>query len=573
MYCRVLACDFDGTGATDGHLAPEVAAALRAARARGIVTLLVTGRVLEDLRVALVDFSAFDAVVAENGAIVWFPERDETIQIGTSPPETLLGSLRAAGVPFKAGAVVIGTWEGHADDARRVVREAGLDLQLVFNRAALMLLPGGVDKAVGVRRALLELGRSERNMVAFGDAENDLALFEVAEYAVAPRGSVPQVAARADEQLARPGAAGVAHFITSLLAAGGRLPSTGRRRIELGRDPSGAPVWWPPGEGNVLVSGDPRSGKSFLTGLLAEHLIARGYRLCVLDPEGDHRELADEPGCVLLGERLALPAPEDVPAVLQDLDASTVLCLSALPHEARTRYVHVALDALAREREHSGIPHWTVVDEAQYFFHDGATGCADLRGGSGNVILATYRPSLLSAAVLDGISVHLLTHTEVDVERYFVATLLGARGPRDRSPADLLAELGPGLAGLLRSDGEGPTWQTFSPAARRTAHVHHGRKYVEGSVPAEKAFRFVPPGRGVVATAQNVREFAVALERVPLECLRSHLLAGDFSRWAREVLADRELAAGLAKLEQTTRLGAQANRRELIEHVRNRYVV
>jgi hydroxymethylpyrimidine pyrophosphatase-like HAD family hydrolase len=42
MYCRVIACDFDGTGAVEGHPAPELYAALAAARAQGIVTLLVT---------------------------------------------------------------------------------------------------------------------------------------------------------------------------------------------------------------------------------------------------------------------------------------------------------------------------------------------------------------------------------------------------------------------------------------------------------------------------------------------------------------------------------------------------
>lgn len=43
MYCRVIACDFDGTGAANGRLAPEIAAVLGAARALGFVTLLVTG--------------------------------------------------------------------------------------------------------------------------------------------------------------------------------------------------------------------------------------------------------------------------------------------------------------------------------------------------------------------------------------------------------------------------------------------------------------------------------------------------------------------------------------------------
>jgi hydroxymethylpyrimidine pyrophosphatase-like HAD family hydrolase len=56
-----------------------VATSLHAARQAGIATLLVTGRVLDDLRAALVDFSAFDAVVAENGAVVWLRERDRTI--------------------------------------------------------------------------------------------------------------------------------------------------------------------------------------------------------------------------------------------------------------------------------------------------------------------------------------------------------------------------------------------------------------------------------------------------------------------------------------------------------------
>ena len=97
MYCRVIACDFDGTGASGGKLAPEVAAALHRARGAGITTMLVTGRVLEDLRVALVDFSAFDVVVAENGAILWFPEREQTVQLEVP---------RDAGVLLRFGEVV-----------------------------------------------------------------------------------------------------------------------------------------------------------------------------------------------------------------------------------------------------------------------------------------------------------------------------------------------------------------------------------------------------------------------------------------------------------------------------------
>src|SRR6516165_5655141 len=113
MYCRVLACDFDGTGATNGHPAPELYAALGAARAQGITTLLVTGRVLEDVQRALGEFSPFDAVVAESGAVVYLCGGGRTIILGSPPPAHFLGELRAQGVSFHTGNVIVGTWEQH----------------------------------------------------------------------------------------------------------------------------------------------------------------------------------------------------------------------------------------------------------------------------------------------------------------------------------------------------------------------------------------------------------------------------------------------------------------------------
>jgi len=48
------------------------------------------------LRERGLDFSAFDAVVAENGAAVWLPESDRTIVLGAPPSEQFLGRLRFA---------------------------------------------------------------------------------------------------------------------------------------------------------------------------------------------------------------------------------------------------------------------------------------------------------------------------------------------------------------------------------------------------------------------------------------------------------------------------------------------
>jgi hypothetical protein len=73
--------------------------------------------------------------------------------------------------------------------------------------------------------------------------------------------------------------------------------------------------------------------------------------------------------------------------------------------------------------------------------------------------------------------------------------------------------------------------------------------------------------------ARNVREFADAVARVPAASLSQHLRARDFSRWAREALGDRSLAAGLAKLEDTAGFGAPSDRVEILAHLGSIYIL
>jgi hypothetical protein len=572
MYCRAIACDYDGTGASDGHLAPEVAEALHAARDAGIVTLLVTGRVLDDLRVALVDFSAFDAVVAENGAVVWLRESERTIVLGAPPSDQFLGRLRAARVPFHAGAVVVGTWDTHVPELIGLVRETGADLQLVFNRTAVML-PSGINKAVGTQRALDELGRSPRNLIAFGDAENDLPLFALAELAVAARGSVPAVAAMADDRMRLPGAAGVADWVCGLLQRGGRMPTPHRRAIELGSGNDGRPAVLHPDGGNVLVSGDPRSGKSWVAGLAAEYLVDAGYRVCLFDPESDHAAVGHRPGAIVLGSEIGLPPAEELGTVMRDAGVSLAVDLTSLPNGRKVEYVGRALDSICAERARSGIPHSIIVDEAHYFFDAGAPSSAEAAIQTGNVLLVTHRPSLIAPHVLDSIGAFILTQTTVEEERYFVDALLRDRGPADLDVSGALRALESPRGGLLSREDGVPRWRTFVPRPRLSAQAIHTRRYANIALPPEKGFFFRLPNDGTVAAARTLEEFDHALASVPAASLQYHGARGDFSRWARDVLGDADLAAGLAKLEAASATGVPVDRGQLRRHLRARYVV
>ncbi|HEV8308163.1 MAG TPA: HAD hydrolase family protein, partial [Methylomirabilota bacterium] len=69
MIAHVLACDYDGTIAEGGRLAEATAAVLDRVRETGRKLMLVTGRMLLDLRGVCPEADRlFDVVVAENGA-------------------------------------------------------------------------------------------------------------------------------------------------------------------------------------------------------------------------------------------------------------------------------------------------------------------------------------------------------------------------------------------------------------------------------------------------------------------------------------------------------------------------
>jgi hydroxymethylpyrimidine pyrophosphatase-like HAD family hydrolase len=106
MQFNVLALDYDGTIARDGRADPAVLESIREARARQIVVLLVTGRILSDLRRVLADPGLFDAIVAENGAVLAFPN-GRTRVLGRPPSPEFLNELRRLEVSFESGVCVL----------------------------------------------------------------------------------------------------------------------------------------------------------------------------------------------------------------------------------------------------------------------------------------------------------------------------------------------------------------------------------------------------------------------------------------------------------------------------------
>jgi hydroxymethylpyrimidine pyrophosphatase-like HAD family hydrolase len=216
---HVFATDYDGTIAEGNQVAEVTARALARVRASGRKVLLVTGRMLPDLQSVCPDVERmFDAIVAENGALVYFPERREVRTLGDPPEPALVEALQRRGVPFGLGSAIVATDAPFAEAALAAIQETGVERSLVFNKGALMLLPGGVTKGTGVTAALAALELSPHNMVGIGDAENDHAFMRLCECAVAVSNALPMVKERADYVTAADHGAGVVELIDMVIA-------------------------------------------------------------------------------------------------------------------------------------------------------------------------------------------------------------------------------------------------------------------------------------------------------------------------------------------------------------------
>ncbi|TMF10089.1 MAG: HAD family phosphatase [Chloroflexi bacterium] len=219
MRFLALATDYDGTLASDGAVDLKTVVALRRLAATGRKLILVTGRQLNDLLRVFPEASIFDAVVAENGAVLYRPESRDTRVLAPPPPADFVAALQRRGVdPLWQGQVVVATVQPNDRAVMEVIRELRLDLQVILNKGSVMVLPGSVDKATGLRAALDELALAPRSVVAIGDAENDQAFLAMSGYGVAVANALDPLKASAAHVTRGEAGAGVREIIDWLIA-------------------------------------------------------------------------------------------------------------------------------------------------------------------------------------------------------------------------------------------------------------------------------------------------------------------------------------------------------------------
>lgn len=518
---RAVAMDLDGTLAQGDAVDPETIAVLAETRSQGVAVILATGRVGSHLDA---DFpglrGSFDALVLENGAVI--EVAGEGRRLAEPVDGELVAALQARNIDCRVGEVILDVATKDIAVVGELIGDLGLDAQIIRNRGRSMVVPAGVSKGTGVRRAVRELGLSHHNVLAVGDAENDISLLDAVEVGAAVSNAVPSLRRRADIRLAQPNGAGVRDLLRGAVVAGSQRVVAERHRVQIGTFvDDDLPVSIPGSGANVLIKGASSSGKSHLAGLLIEQWLREEYSVLVLDVEGDYHGLAHLPDVVVVdGSTVGLGG--QLTTLLRQRSTAVVLDLAGLEPDDLAATVRMLGPIIEAERAAWGMPHWVVLDEAHTSLGVGGMMEGLLRPGDRGFLLVTFRPEDLR----DDVAAH------IDLS-------ITAKGRSESG--------GERLALLEQLDGHD---RAFTMAARATPHVRHWHKYTTMPLPTHHWFSFTDGEGRLVASAENIAAFCQYVRSLESDIIWGHLERGDFSRWLVNSLHEYRLASVAGAIER-----------------------
>jgi HAD superfamily hydrolase (TIGR01484 family) len=567
MHLLVLAADYDGTLASDGKVDDSTIEALERVRSSGRKLILVTGRHLPDLCKIFPNLELFDRVIVENGGVLYRPQTREQKLLTEPPDERFVSLLQQRQVPFSTGRTIVATWHPHEEEVLKAIRDLGLELQVTFNKGAVMVLPSGVNKGTGLAAALQELQLSPHNAVGVGDAENDHAFLKLCECAVAVDNALPALKERADVVLSKPRGAGVEELCQQLLDRDlanfeSRLK---RHSLALGNlvGAGKAPVLINPRGQSILVAGRSGSGKSTAVSGILEQLVERAYQFCLIDPEGDYDGFTD---ALSFGSAKEAPDAKAVVRALESPDESVVINLLGVSLDDRPSFLASLLPHIQHLRNRTGRPHWLIVDEAHHLL---PTSWSPVEGSLPrvleNTIFITVHPEQVAKPALQMVDVVLGIGESAMAVFTSYAEHMQIQPPQytGRAPTS-----GKALAWFAKS-GQKPL--LLEPVRGSRERIRHVRQYAEGELSPQQSFFFRGPQSKLNLRAQNLRSFLQLAEGVDDETWMFHLRRGDFSSWFKTIIKDEELAREAAEIECDEAASPADSRERIREAVDGRY--
>jgi HAD superfamily hydrolase (TIGR01484 family) len=564
MRYFTLACDYDGTLANNGAVSERAVAALERLRASGRNLILVTGREIDDLKTVFSRLDLFQRIVAENGALLYRPATLEEKLLAEPPPAEFIDALREKGVrSISTGRAIVATWEPHEIAVLGAIRDLGLEMQVIFNKGAVMALPSGINKATGLSAALAELGLSHHNAIGIGDAENDHAFLALCECSVAVSNALPLIKERADLVTSDDHGDGVIELIDRIISSDLTEVRLERHHIPLGARADGREVLLPPYGLNLLLAGSSQGGKTTLATGIIERFIERGYQLCIIDPEGDYSSLE---GVVSLGDARRAPSADEALELLMKPEESVAINLLGIALEHRPSFFINLFPRIQELRAQTGHPHWVIVDEAHHLLPSSWKPTPlTLPQGTTGMMFITLKPDHVAQPIISTVDTLIAIGESPDQTIKAFCENAG----RPLPPLEPV-KLAIGEAMVWSIDGdEGPVWVRSLPS--KGERRRHHRKYATGELAPEISFYFRGPEGKLNLRAQNLMVFLQMADGVDDDTWLHHLRRGEYSDWFRRIIKDEGLAEDAARVENDSGLPANESRARIRAMIERRY--
>jgi len=561
MYFMALAVDYDETLAHEGNVRAETIDALAKIKASGRKLIMVTGRELDDLKQAFDRLDLFDLVVAENGALLYTPQIETQCLLAEPPPAQFITKLKTRGVtPLRIGNIIVATQKPQETTVLEVIRDMGLELKIIFNKDAVMVLPSGINKVTGLAAALKELGLSMHNVIGIGDAENDHIFLRTVGLGVAVANAYETVKQSAGLVTKGESGQGVEELIDQLLKDECALVNKIRHKIVIGSDNQGVFVELNPVD-RILIAGSSGIGKSTLATALTEEMVANGFQFCIFDPEGDYENLE---GAISIGEIKSPPSQKQIIEMLQDPSHNVVVSTLGIELNERASFFVQLAPKLVSLKTSFGLPHWLIIDEAHHLIPAEKDHNSISLPTEGTIFI-TVHPDEIAANALKALNV--------------IVTL----GPRALDILDhvsqIIGELLPDFSVNTLSENEILIWQrtpisiikSIKANKPKQQHKRHTRKYAEGDLSEEFCFYFRGPNNALHLKAQNLMIFLQIAEGIDDATWMHHLQRNDYSDWFRNRIKDDALAEATVQIEEDTSLSALQSRQAIAHLVKKRY--
>jgi len=569
MRYLALAVDYDGTLASSGIVTDSTVLAIERLVASGRKFILVTGRLLPDLLEVFPHVSLCERVVAENGAVLYRPATKEIRLLAPPPIPAFLEELyRRKVAQLSVGQTIVATRLPYEKIVLEVIRDLGLELRIVFNKGAVMVLPTGIDKASGLAAALGELELSPHNTVGIGDGENDHALLNFCEYGAAVQNAVPMLKKTADRTTAKDHGDGVAEIIGDLLYNDLETAeqTVVRHRILLGTRETGEEVFLHPARKSLLLAGPSSSGKSTLATGLLERLGQRGYQCCIIDPEGDYENF---PQGIMFGTPQRGPSVDEIVKGLASPDNHVVVNLVGLPLQDRPSFFLGLLPRLQEMGAKTGRPHWMLLDETHHLLPANWNPASLIFAHKLScTIYVTVKPDQIERSILECVDTVIALGERPDGTILSYCTAI----QKKLTPEVEVTQLEPGRALVwTRANNEPPFIMLIAASAME--RKRHRRKYAEGELPPDRSFYFRGVSGQLNLRAQNLILFMQLGEGVDDATWLHHLRKHHYSTWMAEAIKDDSLANAVRQIENQRELTSTESRHLIRSTIEERYTL